>query len=116
MTQTDKNQALAGYQKQIDESLQPYVKPYWDPLSQLARIMEEVGEVSRILNHQYGDKPKKATEVHEQLEDELADVLYGILCLANSQGITLDEPLQRAIAKLETRDKDRFEKKPLAEG
>lgn len=107
---------LADYQKQIDESLKPYVKPYWDPLSQLARIVEEVGEVSRILNHKYGDKPKKVGEEHEKLEDELADILYSILCLANSEGIVLDEPLQRAIAKLETRDKGRFEKKPLNGG
>lgn len=105
---------LADYQKQIDDTLQPYAKPYWDPLSQLARIVEEVGEVSRILNHTYGDKPKKVNEEHEKLEDELADILYSVLCLANSQGITLDEPLNRAIAKLETRDKDRFEKKPSA--
>ncbi len=106
---------LADYQKQIDDTLQPYAKPYWDPLSQLARIVEEVGEVSRILNHTYGDKPKKSNEEHEKLEDELADILYSVLCLANSQGITLDEPLIRAIAKLETRDKGRFEKKPPAE-
>jgi NTP pyrophosphatase (non-canonical NTP hydrolase) len=102
---------LADYQKQIDETLQPYTKPYWHPLSQLARIVEEVGEVSRILNHQYGDKPKKPGEEHSKLEDELADIIYSILCLANSEGIVLDEPLQRAIAKLGTRDKDRFAKK-----
>lgn len=103
--------SLQTYQKQIDDMLQEYEKPYWHPLSQLARLIEEVGEVSRILNHQYGDKPKKPTEEHEALEDELADVLYTVLCLANSQGIALDEPLERAIAKLETRDAGRFAKK-----
>ncbi len=91
--------------------LQGYEKPYWSPLSQFARMAEEVGEVSRILNHQFGDKPKKPGEEHEDLADELADVLYTVLCLANSQGIALDEPLQRAIAKLETRDVGRFKKK-----
>lgn len=103
--------SLADYQKQIDETLQPYEKPYWHPLSQLARIIEEVGEVSRILNDKYGDKPKKKDEEHARLEDELADIIYSIMCLANSEGIELDEPLKRAIAKLETRDKDRFAKK-----
>ncbi|HSH55750.1 MAG TPA: nucleotide pyrophosphohydrolase [Candidatus Limnocylindrales bacterium] len=102
--------SLQAYQKQINDMLQGYKKPYWHPLSQLARLIEEVGEVARILNHQYGDKPKKPGEVHDKLEDELADILYGVFCLANSQGIALDEPMQRAIAKLETRDKDRFEK------
>ena len=102
---------LADYQKQIDDSLRMLEAPYWHPLSQLARMIEEVGEVSRILNDQYGDKPKKPSEKHESLEDELADVLYTVICLANSQKIQLDKPLQKAIAKLETRDKDRFKKK-----
>ena len=102
---------LAQYQKRIDDMLQEYEKPYWHPLSQLARLIEEVGEVSRILNHQFGDKPKKPNEEHEKLEDELADVLYTVLCLANSQGLQLDEPLNKAIAKLEIRDSGRFAKK-----
>jgi NTP pyrophosphatase (non-canonical NTP hydrolase) len=104
---------LANYQKQIDDMVQQYEKPYWHPLSNLARLSEEVGEVARIINHQFGDKPKKPNEEHEALEDELADVLYTILCLANSQNIALDEPLKKAIAKLETRDKGRFVKKAL---
>jgi len=105
--------SLAEYQKQIDDMLQCYEKPYWHPLSQLARMAEEVGEVSRILNHQFGDKPKKIGEEHESLADELADVIYTVLCLANSQNIALDQPLQRAITKLETRDKNRFKKKVI---
>ena len=103
--------SLKDYQDDIDKTLQPYAKPYWDPLSNLARLIEEVGEVARILNHQFGDKPKKPGEEHEMLEDELADVLYSVLCIANSQGIELDEPFKKAIAKLETRDKYRFQKK-----
>jgi NTP pyrophosphatase (non-canonical NTP hydrolase) len=105
--------SLADYQKEIDDMLQAYEKPYWAPLSQLARMSEEVGEVARILNAQYGDKPKKPGEVHEDLADELADVLYTVLVLANSEKIALDEPLKRAIAKLETRDVGRFAKKPI---
>lgn len=101
---------LKDYQKELDRTVQKYKKPYWDPLSNLARLIEEVGEVARILNHQYGDKPKKPNEEHEKLEDELADVIYTVLAIANSQNIELDEPLIRAIAKLETRDKNRFEK------
>lgn len=105
------SRTLSDYQQEIDTMLQAYEKPYWHPLSQLARMSEEVGEVSRILNHQFGDKPKKPGEQHEDLADELADVLYTVICLANSQGIALDEPLKRAIAKLETRDAGRFRKK-----
>lgn len=105
------SKTLAQYQKEIDDMVQNYEVPYWSPLSNLAHLAEEVGEVARILNHQYGDKPKKPGENHELLEDELADVLYSLICLANSQGISLDEPLQKSIAKLETRDAGRFKKK-----
>lgn len=102
---------MQEYQDELDRTVQAYKKPYWDPLSNLARLIEEVGEVARILNHQFGDKPKKPDEVHEKLEDELADVIYTVMAISNSQGISLDKPVKRAIAKLETRDKDRFEKK-----
>lgn len=100
--------SLADYQRQIDKSVQGLAKPYWDPLSQLARLTEEVGEVARILNDKYGDKPKKPGERHQALANELADVIYTVLCLASSQKITLDEAMQRAIDKLVTRDKARF--------
>lgn len=104
-------QKLSGYQKRIDDELQQYELPYWAPLSILARLTEEVGEVARILNHQYGDKPKKPGEEHEELGDELADVIYACLCIANREGIELDEYMEKAMAKLSTRDKGRFKKK-----
>lgn len=103
--------SLADIQKRIDNILQGYEKPYWSPLSNIARLVEEVGEVARIVNHRYGDKPKKPTEQADDLEDELADVLWTIICLANQEDIDLDRGLQRAIDKLLVRDKDRFKKK-----
>jgi NTP pyrophosphatase (non-canonical NTP hydrolase) len=103
--------ALADYQKRVDTELRAYEKPYWHPLSQLARIVEEAGEVARILNHKYGDKPKKSTEEHGELSDELADIIFSVVCLANSEGIELDPALDRALNKLTIRDKDRFERK-----
>lgn len=103
--------SLRDYQQQIDDSFKPLAKPYWDPLSALARITEEVGEIARILNHQFGDKPKKPGEKHADLADEIADTIHALLALANSQGIDMDPPMQRAINKLHTRDKDRFQKK-----
>ena len=102
---------LHDIQKQIDDLLQGYEKPYWGPLSNVARLAEEVGEVARVVNHRYGDKPKKLTESEDDLEDELADVLWTIICLANQESIDLDKGLQRAIDKLLVRDKDRFAKK-----
>ncbi|MEO8785339.1 MAG: nucleotide pyrophosphohydrolase [Candidatus Saccharimonadales bacterium] len=103
--------SLADYQKQIDDELQQYELPYWCALSILARLTEEVGEVARVVNHLHGDKPPKPGESVGDLAGELADVLYSVICLANSQGISLDEPLQKSIAKLATRDKGRFKKK-----
>lgn len=103
--------SLSDYQQQIDDELQQYELPYWAPLSILARLTEEVGEVARIMNHQFGDKPKKNTEEHEALEDELADVIYAAICIANSQNLELDSAMQRAMAKLSTRDAGRFKKK-----
>src|ERR1043166_103753 len=102
---------IYDYQKQLDKMLQGYEKPYWESLSQLARLMEEIGELSRILNHKYGDKVKKATENPDDLEDELGDVIYTVLCIANREGINLDKAVQKALTKMETRDKDRFAKK-----
>lgn len=102
---------LKDIQKQIDDILQGYEKPYWSPLSIMARLTEETGEVARILNHKYGDKPKKPTEKDDDLEDELADVLWTVILLANREGVDLDAGLQRAIDKLLVRDKDRFERK-----
>jgi NTP pyrophosphatase (non-canonical NTP hydrolase) len=102
---------LTEYQKQIDDILQAYEKPYWEPLSQLARLSEEVGEVARALNHKYGDKPKKLDEKPDDLSDELGDVLWTLICLANNEGINLEETIQKSIDKLVVRDKDRFEKK-----
>lgn len=102
---------LKDIQKQIDDILQEYEKPYWEPLSNVARLVEEVGEVARIVNHKYGDKPKKSDEKDDDLEDELADVLWTVICLANQEDIDLDKGMQRAIDKLLIRDKDRFSKK-----
>lgn len=103
--------SLRQIQARIDEILQGYEKPYWHPLSNVARLSEEVGEVARIINHKYGDKPKKASEDADDLEDELADVLWTVICLANQEGIDLDKGIERAIDKLLIRDKDRFAKK-----
>ena len=102
---------LKDYQKQIDDELQQYEVPYWAPLSILARLTEEVGEVARILNARFGDKPTKPGEILEPLEDELADVIYAAICIANSQGLDLDPAMKRVMKKLSTRDVGRFNKK-----
>jgi NTP pyrophosphatase (non-canonical NTP hydrolase) len=103
--------SLANYQKQVDDFLKPYVVPYWSPLSQFAQLAEEVGEIGRVLNHKYGDKIKKNTEEPDNLTGELGDTLFALICLANSEGIDLDEAFEQFMHKVQTRDVDRFERK-----
>lgn len=102
---------MEKYQKAIDEWVQGYAEPYWPPLSIFARIAEEVGEVGRILNHTYGSKPKKTTEKEQKLGEELADVIFSVITLANSQHIDLDKEMEKVIQKSIDRDNDRFTKK-----
>ena len=84
---------------------------YWSPLSILARLMEETGEFARLVNHLYGDKPKRDDEKEQNLEEELGDILYTLMCFANSKGIDLDKTIQKTFDKVMSRDKDRYTKK-----
>lgn len=103
--------SLDDYQKKIDDILQGYEVPYWAPLSQLAHLVEEVGEVARAMNHKYGDKVKKTSESDDDLAGEIGDVLFNIICLANFEGVNLQKELDKTVDKLVVRDKDRFAKK-----
>ncbi|HVC36442.1 MAG TPA: nucleotide pyrophosphohydrolase [Candidatus Dormibacteraeota bacterium] len=103
--------SLVDYQEQVDAWAQSLQVPYWSPLSQLARLTEEVGELARVYNHKYGQKIKKPTESEDDLEGELGDILFDVICMANTENIDLDKALQRVILKSKTRDKDRFAKK-----
>ena len=81
---------------------------YWHPLSQLARLTEEMGELARVVNHLYGEKPKKSTETLQDLGLEMADVVYTLICLANSQGIDMQSSLEEVLEKYRHRDADRY--------
>ena len=81
---------------------------YWQPLAQLARMTEELGELARIVNHLYGEKPKKLDEDEQDLGLEIADLLYTMICLANSQQIDLQDALERVLQKYHTRDATRY--------
>lgn len=105
---------LQDYQKQVDDWVQGYETPYWAPLSQLARLSEEVGELARAYNHKYGDKIKKDSEEPDDIEGELGDILFDVICIANTEGINLDNAMQKVLHKVNTRDADRFEKKKPA--
>jgi len=102
---------MKKWQKAVDDWVQTLDKPYWAPLSQFARMSEEVGEVGRLLNHIYGDKPKKPDEAKQELGDELADVVFTVICLANSHKIDLDAEMEKIMDKSKLRDSERFKKK-----
>lgn len=81
---------------------------YWDEMSLLARLVEEVGELSREYNHRYGAKRKKPSEGERALEDEMGDVLFILACMANQQGIDLEVALARSVEKVVRRDAGRW--------
>ena len=100
--------SLREVQQLIDSWMRQRGWGYWEPLSQLARMTEELGELARIVNHLYGEKPKKTGEAEQELGLEMADLLYTMICLANSQGIDLQDALERTLEKYGTRDAERY--------
>ena len=100
--------SLREAQQLIDRWMRERGWGYWEPLSQLARMTEELGELARVVNHLYGEKPKKSEEAEQELGLEMADLLYTMICLANSQGIDLQDALQRTLEKYGSRDAQRY--------
>ncbi len=74
----------------------------------VARLTEELGELAREVNHYHGEKPKKHTEKENTIEEELGDLLFVVICLANSLDISLEEAHNTVMHKFNTRDKDRW--------
>ena len=77
----------------------------------VARLFEEGGEFARLINHMYGPKVKKTTEAKQNLEDEIGDLMFTLMCFANSHKIDLDKAISKNIDKVFSRDKDRYKKK-----
>ncbi len=102
---------IAEIQKEVDEWAQQFEKPYFSPLSMLATMTEELGEVSRVINNLYGDKKKKEGEHLKDLEEELGDLLFTIICMANYHNISLNDAQERKLEKIYGRDNNRFKRK-----
>jgi len=101
------NDSLTLIQEKVDEWINNH-GGYWPPLSMLASVMEEVGEISRELNHLEGFKPKKPTEKVEDLGYELGDLFFSVICLANYYEINLSEVIEVVLKKYSKRDAYRF--------
>ena len=93
---------LSDLQRFIDEWVRER-GGYWSPLSQYVRLVEEVGELGRELNHRYGDKPRLDKDSPRSLADELADILFIVVLLANDLDIQLDAATQDVLKKYEAR-------------
>lgn len=98
-------------QQIVDDWIQQFEEGYWSPLTNLARLMEEVGELAREINHRFGQKRKKADEPEKEISEELGDIFWALICLANSLQVDLDRALQHTLEKVTLRDGDRFKRK-----
>ena len=99
-------------QRRVDAWVAQFEEGYFDPLTNLARLAEEVGELAREVNHRFGQKTKKAGEPKGDMAMEMADIMFVLICMANREGIDLQEAFDRMMAKVETRDTKRWTRKP----
>lgn len=102
------NKSIKQLQGEVDTYISQFKEGYFSPLAMLARMTEELGELAREVNHYYGEKPKKATEKENTIEEELGDMLFVLICFANSLNIDLEEAHNRVMEKFNTRDKNRW--------
>ncbi len=93
-------------QKQVDEWIRKYGVRYFNELTNMACLTEEVGELARIIARKYGEQSFKEGEKHD-LGDEMADILWVLICLANQTGVDLTEAFKKNLEKKTSRDKER---------
>ncbi|HEX3015450.1 MAG TPA: nucleotide pyrophosphohydrolase [Desulfobacteria bacterium] len=98
-------------QRVVDEWISRFEEGYWTPPSMMLRLTEELGELAREVNHVWGQKPKKPEEPKGDLQLELADILFVVVCMANSLDIDLEDAFKRTMEKYYTRDANRWTKK-----
>ncbi len=103
--------SLKEAQARVDAWIAQYEEGYFDPLTNMARLSEEVGELAREVNHRFGQKTKKPDEPAGDLALEMADVLFVLICMANREGIDLQRAFDRMMEKVEGRDAKRWTRK-----
>ncbi len=94
-------------QKRVDEWINTTGVRYFNELTNMAMLAEEVGEVARVISRTYGEQSFKRSDKDKKLADELADVLFVLICLANQTGVDLTEAFEKNLRKKSTRDKNR---------
>ena len=95
---------ITGLQKKVDDWIKEYGVRYFDEMTNTAMLMEEVGEVARIMARRYGEQSEKESDKNKDLGEELADVLFVLTCLANQTGINLEDAMNKNFEKKTKRD------------
>jgi NTP pyrophosphatase (non-canonical NTP hydrolase) len=103
--------SLNDAQRRVDGWIAQFEEGYFHPLTNLARLTEEVGELAREVNHRFGQKTKKTDEAEGDLAMEMADILFVLICMANREGINLQTAFDRMMEKVERRDAERWTRK-----
>ncbi|MFM1933774.1 MAG: hypothetical protein RL360_654 [Bacteroidota bacterium] len=103
---------ISEAQQQVDEWIKTVGVRYFSELTNMAMLTEEVGEVARIIARRYGEQSEKESDKNKDLGDEMADVLFVLICLANQTGINLEEALKQNLLKKTVRDADRHKNNP----
>ena len=98
---------ISEAQQTVDEWIKKFGVRYFNELTNTAMLMEEVGEVARIMARRYGEQSEKESDKQKKLDDELADVLFVLICIANQTGIDLEAALKKNLDKKTNRDGDR---------
>lgn len=100
---------LSEAQKKVDDWIQTYGVRYFNPLTNMAILTEEVGEVARIMARSYGEQSEKESDKLKDLGDELSDVLFVLVCIANQTGVDLEQAFEKNLVKKTTRDSSRHQ-------
>ena len=100
---------IQNAQKEVDSLIKEHGVRYFNELTNMAQLTEEVGEVARIIARRYGEQSEKESDKDKDLGEELADVLFVVLCLANQTGIDLQAAFNKRMEKKTKRDHDRHQ-------
>jgi len=95
-------------QARVDAWISQFEEGYFDPLTNMTRLSEEVGELAREVNHRFGQKTKKKDEAEGDMAMEMADIMFVLICMANREEIDLQASFDRMMAKVEGRDANRW--------
>ena len=99
-------------QKKVDKWIKNHGVRYFDPMTNLAQLTEEVGEVARIISRKYGEQSPKTTDKKKDLAEELSDVLFVVICIANQTGCDLQKAFKNKLNLKAARDHDRHHNNP----